>query len=131
MTASISAVVSAMVTNRRPSLPIASKATTLFGPAETCGLVGGSGYAGSMTSSARSTYRRTRSSAARPATANRVAAAACPTSGVTGSAGRPRTFETSFGVPSAMANWTPTSATIPAPTAAPVPTARAARTGAR
>lgn len=49
-TCSISAGLRRMMTKRRPSLPIASKSTSLFGPQETNGDVGWSRYAGSRTS---------------------------------------------------------------------------------
>ena len=43
MTLVICSGVRAIRTKRRPSLPIASNATTLLGPAVTCGFVGASG----------------------------------------------------------------------------------------
>ena len=58
-TVSISWLVRRIVTKRRPSLPIDSKATLLRGPAETYGSAGESMYAGSMSTDRRSTRRRT------------------------------------------------------------------------
>ena len=131
MTAVICSGVRAISTKRRPSLPIASNATTLFGPAVTCGFVGASGYAGSTTSSARITCQRTRLSRTPPVTASSVAAATCPTSGVTGLAGRPISFDTRIGVPSAIPNWTPARATNPPATAPPMATERPSCFGLR
>ena len=54
MTFVICGVRSVMSTKRRPSLPIASKSTRLSGPHDTVVMVGGDGYAGSMTSFVRS-----------------------------------------------------------------------------
>ena len=50
MTASISSVVSAMLTNRRPSRPIVSRGTELLGPALTYSEVGAFAYAASTAS---------------------------------------------------------------------------------
>ena len=79
MTASISSVVSAMFTNRRPSRPMVSRGTELLGPALTNSDVGAFAYAASTASPEVSALWKTVCIPLYPATPRSPSARACPT----------------------------------------------------